>query len=91
MDPKAFLWRKPDGIWGQPKDCPIYNLRPNHDSSVILSVDQQTGSHGEDLSKFRFGDKYTQNGSFKISAVQITITNSMPCKVYNTCRICALP
>ena len=44
MDPKAFLWHKPEGNWGQPKDCTIYNLY------------RQTGRYGEDLSKFRFAD-----------------------------------
>jgi hypothetical protein len=34
----------------------------------FLSVDRQTGSQGEDLTKFRFADKYAQSGSFKISA-----------------------
>jgi putative DNA primase/helicase len=36
MDPKAFLWRKPDGNWGQPKDCPIYNLHRVTNADLVI-------------------------------------------------------
>jgi putative DNA primase/helicase len=36
MDPKAFLWRRADGNWGQPKDCPIYNLHGVTNADLVI-------------------------------------------------------
>ena len=48
MDPKAFLWRKPDGNWGPVERLP--DLQLAHKPTI------QTESYGEDLSKFQFAD-----------------------------------
>jgi putative DNA primase/helicase len=36
LDPKSFLWRKPDGNWGQPRDCPIYNLHRVRNADLVI-------------------------------------------------------
>jgi hypothetical protein len=48
MDPKAVLWRKPDGNWGPVERLP--DLQLAHKPTI------QTESYGEDLSKFQFAD-----------------------------------
>jgi hypothetical protein len=61
MDPKAFLWRKADGNWGQPKDCPIYNLHRVTKADLVVVTEGEKDC--DSLNVFGYTGTTAPNGA----------------------------